>query len=458
MTKWTIIPTSNSPTPRFDFSLSHHGRHMYLFGGNEGNVSTNFSAFQKLDLAGPAGERSWIKVESQYDQGQARDGHCSVVVGNEMYVIGGSQTLMSGRLSNIQSVYFNFMSIYNFETNEWRRVTSPTLGRLGSAVYYERSEDKKYIYVFGGYESSSRPNADLWQYDIINERWRLVPFDALTFPGERYGHSANIFENKMYIYGGYSKKGFLRDFYALDLDTETWSQIETEGPPKRRRHAAAIIEHNGRTSLLLYGGTYTSCYYNDLWEYVFPPKVHIPDDSLQSDFSTLFDNAVEYLSDVAFIVEDRPIHVHRNILAIRSSYFKSLFTVGMKESFQKEITVTGEKYDDFNSLLRYIYTGDKTLITLENCIGLLHLADRYMMPRLLSICEAKVFEGIEHDNVVALFRQADFYKLPKLRQHCLSYIAKNHKDVLATGTLNDLESSVLLEIMYCLDPSLKGHN
>ncbi|GAM24018.1 hypothetical protein SAMD00019534_071930, partial [Acytostelium subglobosum LB1] len=511
--KWSIVATSNNPSPRFDNTMSMYKNHLYLFGGHQGENSTSsFSYFQKLDLNTFAWQslpctsvktrilhtsviqgdsmyifggciyeeesKGWIWGASKtnkflrtlgdlikYDfttnewhtlqTGQARDGHCSVVANNEMYVIGGSVTQHDAK-RNIFSTFFNCANVYNFETNTWREIPAPTFGRLGTAVTYRASEQsKEYVYYFGGYDQAGRSNNDLWRLDTETEIWHLVGRkEGAPWPVDRHSHTANIYQDKMYVYGGYNKRGFVRDLYAFDFSTESWQAVPTEGPPKRRRCNSVVLESGGRNRLLLFGGTYLSCYYNDIYEFVFPSQINIPKDRLAFDFSILFDNAQEYFSDITFVVEGRPIHAHKNILSVRSSYFKSMLTSGLKESFEKEIVIKNETFSDFNTMIRYVYTGDESLVTVENCIALLHLADCYMFDRLKTICEAKATEAIDVDSVVSLYRQADFYKLTKLRQLCITFIAKNHKDVLATGTLNNMDSSFLLEVMYCLDPSL----
>ncbi|EFA85705.1 hypothetical protein PPL_00934 [Heterostelium album PN500] len=341
--KWNIVPTSNNPTPRFDNTLVQYQGYLYLFGGSEvgSEMKSAFSHFQRLYLDTMAWQSlpcttvtsrvlhtAIVHENAMYIYGggiyedekssyfwssntkklfktigsllkfdfltnewttlgehQPRDGHSSVVVGDNIYVMGGSQTVY--QKGSIFSVFFNTTEVYNITTNKWRQINSPQFGRLGAAASYGLSEDKKFIYYFGGYDQSGRSNNDLWRLNLETETWRL-----------------------------------------------------------------------------------------------------------------------------------------------------------------------SEQFAEFQSMLRYIYSGDETIVTLDNCIPLLHLSDLYMIDRLKTICEAKAIEGIEFDTVVALYKQADFYKLSSLRQTCVTYIAKNHKDVLATGTLNDVDSSFLLEIMYCLDPSL----
>ncbi|EGC38531.1 hypothetical protein DICPUDRAFT_45776 [Dictyostelium purpureum] len=533
---WKIISTSNTPTPRFDNTLVYYKNFIYSYGGSDSNTnSPGFVSFLRLDLesfqwqtlACPLrnrivhtsvihencmyvfgggvyedertsffsnatakvfktlcelwrynlDEKEWTLLEINQTSNpenltiEPRDGHCSVVVDDEIYIIGGSQTIYTN--SKMSSNCFTNCKVYNISTNTWRQIPAPSLGRLGSAVYYKHMDGRKCIYFYGGYGTDNVPSPDLWRYDIKQEKWSLVKYKSTTvnnttdaastttttnstpsnevlIPESRFGHSANVFQDKMLVYGGYSKKkGFLRDFYSFDFDKDEWKQIITEGPPKRRRHSTVLIENyggGGKPKLFLYGGTHHSCIYNDFWEYSFPSPVPIPSDNLVEDFSMLFTKAKEFFSDVTFNVEGKQIHAHRNILSVRSPYFKSLFSSGLKETYEKEITIN-ERHDDFKTLIEFLYSGNEQLVELENCIGILYLADLYCVPRLKTVCESKATEGIECETVVNIFKEADNFKLTKLRKLCLNFMARNHKELVKLGLLNDIGSNVLLELM-----------
>jgi len=510
-TDWKIIPTSNNPTPRFENTVVYYDKHLYTFGGSDGTTeAANFNPFLRLSLndnnwqtlACPfktrilhtavthghsmyvygggvyedertgffssqkvfktLGEllkydfdtKDWTEVPEGMNE--ARDGHCAVVVENEMYIIGGSKTVTQNSKTPISSVFFNSMLAFNLDTLTWRVLSAPAFGRLCSATHYKDLSGNDCIYVFGGYGYGNKVSGDFWKYSIFEDKWSLVQKDQA--PSARYGHTANVYQDKLYIYGGYSSKGFHRDFYSYDFIKAEWSVIPTEGPPKRRRHNSLVLtdESSGQGRIVLYGGAYLSCTYNDLWEYRFPSLVHIPSDKIVDDFSYLFEHAKEYFSDVTFLLveEGKEIHAHKNILAVRSEYFKSLFTSGLKESYEKVIKIN-EKYDDFRVLLQFLYSG-RADVHLGNCIGLIYLSDLYYVPRLKKICESKVTEGIEISNVIDIFKQADFYKLAQLRKVCLGYISRNYKELITKGSLNGLEASYLLEIMQYLDPTLSS--
>lgn len=91
--------------------------------------------------------------------------------------------------------------------------------RSGSAsALYEDS-----IYVFGGYRSKIRLN-DMYKYDIINNTWNRIRCEYT--PSPRENSPAVVYRNKMYIYGGYEgNKKWLKDFFCFNMDTQLWTRI-----------------------------------------------------------------------------------------------------------------------------------------------------------------------------------------------------------------------------------------
>lgn len=63
----------------------------------------------------------------------------------------------------------------------------------------------------------------------------------------------------------------------------------------------------------------------------------MPQPNLPNELLTLLESSE--FSDVTFIIGDSRIRGHRCILASRSSFFKNMFTVGMRESEESVISV-----------------------------------------------------------------------------------------------------------------------
>ena len=61
-------------------------------------------------------------------------------------------------------------------------------------------------------------------------------------------------------------------------------------------------------------------------------------------------------ADVTFVIGDTRIKGHKCILASRSSFFKNMFTVGMRECEESVISVQDITLQTFKKLLEFIYS------------------------------------------------------------------------------------------------------
>lgn len=99
--------------------------------------------------------------------------------------------------------------------------------------------------VFAGFERGMRQNSII-QYDFNSKIWSEIEADkAFTPPQPRAGHSAVIYEDKLYIFGGKDEDNEkLRDFWSFDLNTKAWEQLECEEQSiiSRSGHSACVFQ------------------------------------------------------------------------------------------------------------------------------------------------------------------------------------------------------------------------
>ncbi|GMT29004.1 hypothetical protein PFISCL1PPCAC_20301, partial [Pristionchus fissidentatus] len=127
-------------------------------------------------------------------------------------------------------------------------------------------------------------------------------------------------------------------------------------------------------------------------------------------------------SDVILIVGRKKLHVSKQILASRSSYFETLFYGEFKEENESEVTIEGVKYRQFTILLNMIYGecendwfGTYTLVTVDQ---ILKLADRFHMPTITRECEKILIED-KHMGIAPKMLLADRFRLSFLMDNCL---------------------------------------
>mmetsp|Transcript_13493 Transcript_13493/g.19985 ORF Transcript_13493/g.19985 Transcript_13493/m.19985 type:complete len:319 (+) Transcript_13493:870-1826(+) len=280
-----------------------------------------------------------------------------------------------------------------------------------------------------------------------------------TPPGPRYFHSCCLYGNKMYAYGGYDGLERFADMYAYDFKTNNWSEVDcTNGDrPSGRSSLVAQVYEN---SLYIFGGYNGVHVLNDFYKFRLKP-VSVPPPALVQDLQKLI-NRPE-LCDVTFLVEGKEIHANRAILAVRSEYFKvMLFSGGMRESIQ--MTCGGSDMDSdysppielkdvshpvFLKVLEYLYTDSICDTSLEVGVPLLIASERFMLDRLKALCEDNIRREISVENVIGIFIASHRHNAIGLKDIALEFILKNLNDPTVMVGLSDLKSEpdLLVEII-----------
>uniref|UniRef100_A0A023F194 Kelch domain-containing protein 3 n=1 Tax=Triatoma infestans TaxID=30076 RepID=A0A023F194_TRIIF len=183
----------------------------------------------------------------------SRDGHSACIIGSSMYIFGGYEEEFE-RYS--QEVY-----ALDLLTMHWTYVVTQ-----GSPPDYRDFHTGTTIgnrmYIFGGRSDFAGPHsseADYYPNEIVyldtsNMTWHK-PETKGEFPIGRRSHSAFLYKNNLYIFGGFN--GILNehynDMYSFCPLTNTWRPVTTLGlSPKKRRRQVCIVIHD---KMYLFGGT-----------------------------------------------------------------------------------------------------------------------------------------------------------------------------------------------------------
>ena len=104
----------------------------------------------------------------------------------------------------------------------------------------------------------------MYRYDLKLTKWELLHAKG-SVPSRRFGHSGAVHEGskQLIVFGGWDGKDTLNDLYSYSLHDKEWKRSETTGtpPPHRYRHTAVVFEN----SMFVFGGVDKQhCRYNDL--------------------------------------------------------------------------------------------------------------------------------------------------------------------------------------------------
>lgn len=206
----------------------------------------------------------------------ARAGHGLVSFCNRLYLFGGfSDCYQDGfvdtypamhepslRVPSITGPHFNSVHEYSFETKSWKElhpraadhqmVTIPKPRRHASLVVHGCS-----LFVYGGFDACDKVLDDMWEFNIQRSCWSKVEYTARDDdpppPPGRAEHTAIVYLNRMFIFGGYDGRRKLNDTYIFDFATKTWSspRLATHNAPSRRCKHTAILYNK---SMYVLGG------------------------------------------------------------------------------------------------------------------------------------------------------------------------------------------------------------
>eukprot|EP00667_Euglena_gracilis_P005611 EG_transcript_5656 len=233
------------PKARRGHTLALYADYLVLYGGFS-TSSQVFSDCRILDL--PTGE--WMTLPPKGTLPAARCTHTAVVADREMYVYG----IHSGECADIYA--------FGLESEQWTRVTSwgdVPLSRGGhSAVVWDN-----HLWVFGG-ETTAAVTNDLYSFSFVSKRWKVVRQanpDFVVMP--RRDHTAVVWDDRMFVYGGFNDVNERMDLLQFDFRKSEWSLVEEREPlpPYRGSHSASLWRH----CMVVYGGMYENAHRNDLW-------------------------------------------------------------------------------------------------------------------------------------------------------------------------------------------------
>lgn len=474
-----IVSQGSPPGPRSGAASVVLGNKMYMFGGYGG--SGRLDDFFEFDCD----KRSWRQITCLGDAPGVRENNGMVVHGQCLYLFGGYNgstwlndfhefDLRSGSWRLVEpkgtppaprfgyvsavwadsfivfggydgSTWLNDLHEYNFKTGKWSRIEIQAGGpwpSIRSCPSWTQMD--KNVYIFGGYDGVQRMN-DFYALHMDTFTWTKMR-TAGAIPSPRYFHASVIHANCMYTFGGYNGASRLNDMHCYSFETNRWSVLETSGDPPSGR--SSIVAQVFGNSLLVFGGYDGKMVLNDFFEFRFQPLV-IAAGTLVDDLRLLVNN--KRFSDVTFVVEGKPLYATRSLLAVRSEHFKALLFGGMREAaVGAEIEISDVSYDVFLKVLEYLYTdhleGD---ISADIAVPLLMASERYLLTRLKGLCEDSIRKRIAADNVVGIFMAAHAHRALGLKEICFDFILEHLPDVKNTKGFMELkaEPDLLMEII-----------
>lgn len=275
------------PSPRANVVFVPHplkDQELVVFGGElwNGDTTVAYNDTYLYDV----GKQRWAKVDTPVNP-SPRSSAQGVVYKHFLVIHGGEF------VSQSQSQFMHFKDVwrFDFKTYVWEELKT-LKGGPSCRSGHRMQLWKRQAVVFGGFYDNAQECKyfnDLW---ILSEleaagRWRQVSFPTHNDPPHaRSGHAMALYQDSLFVYGGYSSAKFNRfkkseatvhhDLWTTNLAAEqpVWTKIRLGGiPPPIRAGVAAtckdkrLLLFGGVVDIEAPGGKMVSSFHNDLFAF-----------------------------------------------------------------------------------------------------------------------------------------------------------------------------------------------
>ncbi|KAG2218185.1 hypothetical protein INT45_003611 [Circinella minor] len=150
-------------------------------------------------------------------------------------------------------------------------------------------------------------------------------------------------------------------------------------------------------------------------------------------------------SDIRFRIKPTGtlFYGHKVILSAMSPWFKSLFTSGMRESFESIIDIDCVDPNIFSRLLHYCYTFSLDIQSVEDARNILEAADRFQLSRLRDEALRYMRQEITESNIWDIWAWSDIYDCDRTRSACFQFVSNHFVELVKNPAWLRAKSNVL---------------
>jgi len=203
-------------------------------------------------------ENKWDQIKLQCGSIiPALEEHTAVIYKNQAYIFGGMFAV------DKRTPFWS----YEFETSKWKDLNhssyqkEPINRRGHTAVIYRDS-----MFLFGGILDTGHASNELWRYNFESFRWYLlVPKEGTEAITPRHSHTSVVHNNCIWVFGGIDARGRKNDIWTWNFEFYIWTKIKHKGgPPPIAKHTASKMG----ALMIVFGGEQNEPR-NETWSFNF---------------------------------------------------------------------------------------------------------------------------------------------------------------------------------------------
>ncbi|GAA6230762.1 kelch-like protein 6 [Lates japonicus] len=160
------------------------------------------------------------------------------------------------------------------------------------------------------------------------------------------------------------------------------------------------------------------------------------------------------LTDVILSVQGHDFPCHRAILAAASQYFRAMFCSGLKESHEECVQIKGLDSGTMRSLLEYTYTS-RALLTHSNVQRILEAASQFQFMRVMDACAGFLCKSLHLENCIGILNLAESHALPTLKTRAQDYITSQFSQVVQQQDFLELPAESMETVLQRDDLDVK---
>ncbi|CRK99746.1 CLUMA_CG013014, isoform A [Clunio marinus] len=151
-------------------------------------------------------------------------------------------------------------------------------------------------------------------------------------------------------------------------------------------------------------------------------------------------------SDITIVTDTEKFKVHKNILAIQSSVFTSIFEDKMKDRPSDEIHLKNINVNIVTIFLKFFYTDEVDETEISNLLEVFALAAKFKVENLMSVVEKMITDDLNDDNAMDVFKLACRFNCDGMKTSAFEVIQSMFDEPLKDELMNQPE--VIFESIF----------